>query len=69
MKGNPVIGKLVSEDDEDITVELTHTIEGMVNVWFAGEHKTCRKILIAGAIHEFATLEAAYANQKVKPSL
>lgn len=46
--GNPVKGKLISEDDEWIEVKLSHTIEWLVNVWFAGETKNFRKCLITG---------------------
>lgn len=39
LKGNPVRGVLVSEDEEWIEVELEHDLKGMVNVWEAGGTK------------------------------
>ena len=45
--GNPVEGKLVSEDGEWIGVELSHSIEGMNAVWDKGETKRFRKSLIS----------------------
>jgi len=45
--GNPVEGKLVSEDKEWIGVELSHTIEGMNTVWEKGETKKFRRSSIS----------------------
>jgi hypothetical protein len=50
LKGNPVTGTMVSNDEEWITVVLTKDIEGLVNVWYAGEKVSFRKSLIRGEI-------------------
>lgn len=48
--GNPVIGKLISDSDEWIDIELDHDLEGMNNVSYRGETKKFRKSLIIGEI-------------------
>lgn len=46
IKGNPIVGELLGQDEEWIEVRLHHDIEGMVNSWEVGETKPFRKILI-----------------------
>lgn len=50
LKGNPVKGTVVAEDETWITLRLSKTIEGMTTIWFMGEEKQFRKTLILGAI-------------------
>lgn len=45
-KGNPVSGELISQSTEWVDVKLDHDIEGLNDVWEAGEIKTFRKTLI-----------------------
>jgi hypothetical protein len=50
IKGNPVKGVFIFQDEEWLTVRLLKNIEGMANVWKKGEEKTFRKSLIYGTI-------------------
>lgn len=46
VKGNPVKGKIVAENEDSISVELSHDIEGMANVWEEGETRIFKKEFI-----------------------
>lgn len=52
MKGNPVKGILISENEDWIRIKLLKDIEGIVNVWYEGEEKEFRKCLINGEIKQ-----------------
>lgn len=48
--GNPVTGTLTNDwkdDDEWVSVTLTKRIEGLVNIWLAGEMRSFRKSFLS----------------------
>lgn len=45
--GNPVTGKVISEDETWLEIELTKYIEGAANVWIAGEKRSFRKSFLS----------------------
>lgn len=40
--GNPIIGTIVRQGDEWVTVKLHHDVAGLTNIWYMGEEKTFR---------------------------